>query len=67
MKPFYLALVLIIKNLKEILKIIDSITLEEYARRLGDPEKFFQNSKYKTQNSEALKKLAKKYLQEVNL
>ena len=44
----------------EILKIIDSITLEEYARRLGEPEKFFQNSKYKTQNYEALKKLATK-------
>lgn len=44
----------------EILKIIDSITLEEYGRRLGDSSRFFQGGKYKTQNYEALKKLATK-------
>lgn len=44
----------------EVMKMIDSITLEEYARRLGKPSRFFQDTKYRVQKYEALKLLATK-------
>lgn len=45
---------------EEVLKMIDSITLEEYARRLGKPSNFFQDSTFQRQKQEALLQLATK-------
>lgn len=44
----------------EVVKIINSISVEEYSRRLGNPTKVFQDGTYKLQKSESLRKMATK-------